>query len=664
MKNFQLFRYLKKWMPFIIAFFIIMTALAYKMLESRQKYTASAVIEYSNAEAASGLAPDGTAIDVTEIYSSANMTKVMSNLGLSPDNYSLDALCASIRVEPVIKEEAAESGEEESEENRPKPTAYIVSCTLDSSSSRSRVRDILNELLDVYFSDFSSKHINQEQVNNQTKDLANTDYDYLEMVESIDQQLTETIWALDARHMRMKDFRSADTGYSFADLCNQFILLQDIEVSKLYAQVLGNRITKDRDLLINKYQNRIASYGLTGEKARESSADVQEVIASYVEKMRQSGNTDIDHNYILNDIYDERWESGSLVNRTGEYDELLRNWTEHQNSLDYSLVDIAYCEYVIGVYRDGNTQLVVQAGTGSPPAETETGGEGTGSEESGAGAPAARNASGDILPISIVPPSQSGVTSDMVEGELRSLLDRMNELYRAVDRTNSEYNEYLGAATIRILSSVAVHSAYNMRAYLSMIAVFFLVVGCCGAILFGRLGDILEYLFLKDHLTGCMNRLSFDNYIREWEKRPLLPLEMCCMNLQIMNQRDMNDTYGREAVDHATKEFGRILRELFEARKNSFVGYNGSGQFWAFFERDAGETAEQELERFTVVVAQVLPDIRLQFQAGAVGARETASFRIRGLISQAVKARKPYVTGRPAGEGGRHEEGAPETGAG
>ena len=93
---------------------------------------------------------------------------------------------------------------------------YIVSCTLDNHGSDGQARNILNELLDVYFSHYSNKHINQDQVTNQTKNLIQTDYDYLEMVEAIDAQLAETIDSLHVRYMRAQGFRSIDTGYSFA----------------------------------------------------------------------------------------------------------------------------------------------------------------------------------------------------------------------------------------------------------------------------------------------------------------------------------------------------------------------------------------------------------------------------------------------------------------
>ena len=138
MKKFELFRYLRKWMLLIIAFFCIMTVLAFQTLEKRQRYTASSVIEFTNESASEGYAPDGSEIDVSEIYSSSNMTKVMDNLGLSHEDYSLDTLCAGITVTPIIEEQdknIQDAVNEEGEEYTFFPTVYIVSCTLDNHGS-------------------------------------------------------------------------------------------------------------------------------------------------------------------------------------------------------------------------------------------------------------------------------------------------------------------------------------------------------------------------------------------------------------------------------------------------------------------------------------------------------------------------------------------------
>ena len=624
MRKFELLRYLKRWMPMIVLFFVIMTAGAFRALEKPQSYEASSVIKYSNEGAADGLAPDGERIDVSEIYSSANMARVMENLGLSYDRNSLDVLCSGITVTPIIEqqdENIRDAVNKEGEEYTIQPTAYIVSCTLDSSGSAALARNILNELLDVYFSDYSNKHINVGQIDNRMKELADTDYDFLEMVEMVEAQLADTVDSLHTRYMRAQDFRSVNTGYSFADLRDQFSLLREVDVPQLYALILGNQITKDRKVLINKYQNRIANYELSSAKAQENIQDILEVINSYVDKMRESGNTDLDSEYILGDVYeDERMadDGGNYrpTNRTVQYDTLLRSWVSSHNDWDYAEIDAAYCRYIISVYSD--------KGTGAETAGQEASGSGeAGAEAAGSGS--------------------DRVTAEDIQSRISHMLARMNELYEIVNETNVEYNEYLGAANIRILSSAAVSSAFNMKLYQAVIAVFFLVIGCCGAIVLGRAGDILEYLFLKDSMTGCMNRVSCDNYIQRNEQR-LLSVNMCCMSLQITNQRELNQIYGRKGADDVLKEFGRVLQEVFGSRKNSFIAYNGSGQFMVFFEKASQENVMQEAGRLSIILMQSLDDYSVSYQMGAVNAGEEALFWIRGLISGAVKNGKPYST--------------------
>lgn len=665
MKKFQLFRYLKKWLPLILCFFVVMTVFAYEILGSRQKYTASAVIEYCNEEAKDGYAPDGSQIDVAEIASSANMAKVMANLGLSNENYSLDALCAGISISPIIEEQAEsiqEAVNEEGEEYTVQPTSYIVRCTLDSSGSKGLVREIFNELLDVYFSDYSSKHINQAQVNNRTRNLMDTDYDYLEMIERINAQLVDTTESLDYRCMRSPEFRSVDTGYSFADLRDQFTLLGDVNVYRLYSLVLGNRITKDKEVLLDKYANRIANYNLDGQKAQEDTGEVLDIIRSYVDKMRQSGNTDIDATYILPDVYGEDWEersvSGQHVDRTVQYDELLRSWIAYQNQWDYARIDAAYCRFIIQLYQNGSASLEEAsklfednsnegASEGMSAAETS---EEAAKEENptavNADMEAEKEESGAVetdetWPVIDVSSSGGDVTGEQVEEEIRNVIDRMNELYAIVEKTNEEYNEYLGATNIRTLSSVSVNTEFNMKLYMMVIAAFFLVVGCCGAVILGRLGDILEYLFMTDHLTDCRNRLSCDNYIHSWERRTL-PANMCCVNLQIRNQRELNAVCGREEADRVLREFGLVLRELFGNRKSGLVAYNGSAQFLTFFEKSAGESIEQEMKRLTATLELRLPDTPVIYQAGAANAGEDSLFVIRNLISKAVRESRKY----------------------
>ncbi len=655
MRNFQLFRYLKKWMPGIVLFLMVMTIGSYLILSSNQKYIARAVIHYSNEGAVNGLAPDGSEIDTSEIYASSNMARAMENLGLSQDLYSVDQLCSSIAVTPVLKEEdvaVQEALNEQGEKSEEKPTDFIVTCTMDSriaGADDDFVRNLLNELLNVYFARYSEDHINEKPISNTMKGLRVDQYDYLEVVEQIDSLLEDTFRTLNNFANKEMFFRSAATGYSFHDLRDDFQMLRNVDVYHLYSLILGNRITKDEELLVSKYMDLIARYGLTASEANEDLEEVDRICDAYVEKLRSSGNTKINYLYILEEVYDYRrheqdGEEGWYVevDHTVEYDTLLRYRAGAMDKAGRAAIDMDYCRFVLEAFGHGEEaeqalrlamSETVKNDTAIAPeaiaAETE---EAVVSREWGA------------RPAAFYQVRSSKATAEEVEAEINALMARMNELFDIADRTNEEYNEYLGAQNIQTLSSVSTDNAFNMVLYMAIIAFALLIIGCGIAVLLGRGEDILEYVFLRDRQTGCMNRLACDHYIIKKSKE-IIPSGFCCVNLQICNQREINRDLGRKEGDKILETFGRVLREVFENRDNSFVGYNGSGQFLSFFEMStAEESLAPELERLNAVLRDQVNNYPVAYALGGAYAMEIGHYQIRTLLSEAVNQRQNYVT--------------------
>ena len=77
MKKFQIFRYLRKLLPFIIIFCLASTYAVYYKLSGSNTYVASEVIHFNDELAEKGLAPTGEKLDVNEIKSSVVMSKVV-----------------------------------------------------------------------------------------------------------------------------------------------------------------------------------------------------------------------------------------------------------------------------------------------------------------------------------------------------------------------------------------------------------------------------------------------------------------------------------------------------------------------------------------------------------------------------------------------------------
>ena len=663
MRDFQISRYLKKWLPLIIIFLVAMTAVSWRLLSVFHKYTASAVIEYLNPGASTGYAPDSTKLDLTEIYSSANMAKVMDNLELDSTVYSLDKLCESITVEAVENEQSAaiqEAYNEAGEEYTEIPTEYIVSCTMGAPADEELVRRILNETLDVYFEQFSEKHINTGELHNSTSGIADTDYDYLEMTEMIDGSINDAIETLDIMYNVSPTFRSSETGYSFQDIANEFRLLGNINISRLYAEILGGKITKDQEVLIAKYNNRIAQYGLTMQKAEEDIAEVKAIIDAYVQKMRESGNTDMDYNYILNEVYDNYFTDDggrNFVDQYVEYDTLLANLVGYNDTWDYATVDIAYCEYIIDVFQDMSGEEIM-SGLNEENVDDPSEGTYVNDQESAEAAALEIPEGADPTEAQFVTEpvaseleiaavreldSTDAASAEQIKSQIATVTMEMDELYALAEASNREFNAYLGAQNIDILSSTECHENYSIKLIGAALVVIFILIGCTLAVVVGRFEDIITYMFLTDKNTGCRNRVSCDRFIQSHEKL-VLPSSFCAVSLMLNRQRELNMKLGRDHVDAILKHMGNVLSNIYGDKTDSFIGYNGGGQFWVFYELGRDEQPQSSLHDLVAYLRSGTGDSGYNFSAGYAYAEGEGTNKLRSLISRAAENSKSYDT--------------------
>ena len=181
MKSLKIMKYLKKILPFIIVFCVLATCAINYKLKGSNTYVASEVIHYNDPQTEQGLTPIGTKLDVNEIKSSAVMSKVVSRLDLT-GTYSVDSLISRISVTPILDEDKVAQKEaklEEGEEYIYEPSSYIVSFEATNSEGEVFARTILDEVLDVYFAEYSQKYVNVAPAKNAIENIENGNYDYI-----------------------------------------------------------------------------------------------------------------------------------------------------------------------------------------------------------------------------------------------------------------------------------------------------------------------------------------------------------------------------------------------------------------------------------------------------------------------------------------------------
>ena len=563
MKNFQILRYLKKLLPIIVVFCLLTTYAVYFKLSRSNTYIASEVIHYNDEQAEKGLAPTGDKLDVNEIKSSAVMSKVVDRMGLT-GIYSVDSLISRIDITPIEDQDKVAQKDaklEEGEEYIYEPSTFIVSFAATSGEGADFARTILDETLDVYFERFSQKYVNVAPANNTIENLNKNDYDFIEMMELIDTSIDTTLTTLYQRIEQNTYYRSTETGVSFSELVDDFNYLRQVKVSALFSKIYKYQITKNKPVLISDYTTRIDSNNISNEKDKSIVEDVVTVIDAYVTKMRESGNTNITYEYILDNLHERNLQE-YVGDQTVTYDELIYSWRDHNESKAHSIIDSAYCKYILNTF----TKCSGKCGD--------------------------RCENSDLTCTQLCNEEYVAVREE-VEREIDMLLEELTVLYDATTKTNDEYNKYLGASYISVLSSSSVRESVNVVLY-TAIAFFFLMILCCGgAIVLGRAGDIINYIFYTDHLTELNNRAYLDKYLKSKDKK-LLDDGVVYSLVDISNLAQINTECSREAGDEIIKMFTLYIKECFGKSKTEYI-YNGNGSFVILTEESDYITVEDIL---------------------------------------------------------------------
>lgn len=614
MKELDVFRYLKKYRTMIILLSILAGVSFFLIAQLYiQQYTAVTVIEYTGSQASEGLSPDGSDIDTSEIYATNLVSQAMKALGIEYTEATTDDIRMNIQVEPVITEEdlqvqqsKLENGEKDYEFI---PTRFVVSFNCGVGNGKEYPRKVLNQILQEYAVYYGKNHVNTSLAANPVSDITSKGYDYLEMAEVMDSTLENMIEHLSDKVEWNSEFRSSRTGRSFQDLQEEFEFIREVEVRQLLSEILEGRVTKDRDLLLDKYKNRNNNLEISNSAATFEIDRIRGIIASYEDAMGEfnAGAASISEsdpngedkqanalqNNVLPDVYDDwnRDEDGNWnpVDRTAEYDQLLIKYIEDRTLYEQNLIEKEYNNYILSVFNR------------APAVSSET-------------------------------------EQEKIREEIGSLAEKINALQTVYYETNDEYNEYLGARNIVMLSSVRVTERFPIMIFTVLIVIIFGVLGCAGAALFGRIEDFIEYYAFTSKVDGLPNRAKCDQFIAIRERKPIQE-GFACIVFKMANLQMENARLGREAGDKMIKDFVEILTSVFAPSDKVFVGNNGAGQYLIFAENMEEEQVNAALFQVSVVLMEKAQSCGyfIELQSGHACAGKEQCFYIRELISIAMK---------------------------
>mgnify|MGYP004480491813 CR=1 FL=1 len=202
-----------------------------------------------------------------------------------------------------------------------------------------------------------------------------------------------------------------------------------------------------------------------------------------------------------------------------------------------------------------------------------------------------------------------------------------------------------------MLSSVGVTEKISINKFTILIVVVFGIFGCLGAVVLGRLWDIIEYYMFTNKTVNLPNRARCDRFIADMESK-MLSNSFVCIAFRITNLQDENERLGRSAGNQMMKTFARVLTGIFVPSKTVFVAYNDSAQYLVFAEDYNPEQVRASLAHMRTVMAQKCEReaFQIEYDEGYACSGEEQSFYIRRLLSIAL---------RRLSESGRKEEEKP-----
>ena len=619
MRKFSVLRYLKQFSLLIFLFSVIGALLILFYGKSQQHYIASTVIQYTNSKAKEGYTPDGSPLNVEEIYSSAVIDAALTDLGYQANIDSIRSNCYVEEVIPeaqqILNEALLEKGE------NPSFTAdtYRVYYVGENDTGEDYARNMLDAIINNYYEFYAQKYVEEPLPSNGVSVLEGGDFDYIESAQVLEDSVSAMLDYLLDKRASQPYFRSVETGYTYDDLYHIYYFLYNYEIPSLYAVILSNAETKDIDLLMSRLTNECEDIQLYITNREERAAYLKDLIDNYSERNKEmmnyhyhDSNQDIGTEYILKDVEHDQESS----NKETTYDGLIREYVQLNIGIRQRTLEMEHNEYLLTVFEN---------------------------------ALSARR--------------RETLTPEEISEKIDHCVSLASEYYQYVENSGHELNRQLSANYLAMISSINVQPAVNLKLYIVIAAVLFALVGGVGAVLLGRALDFIDYFRYVDKTVQLPNRARCDAYIDEWSDR-VLDENFSCTVLKMDSLNSMSSEYGRKAGDQVLKDFALILKNYGDLY--GFMGYNGSGVFFAFFPDCSSEKLDVILEaigRQVMSYNNLNPEYGIHYICGKAVSSADGVFEIRDLLrlalqrmnsGQAVSAseRVPGENGTEDGQGG------------
>ena len=261
-----------KWLIALITIVaLILTGIGtYIMIPRTQSVVAIIELNYPGIEL--GQNPDGTQFDIQQLKSPYVIESALEELSLTNSGVKLEEIRRNIDITSIVPNEISQLTERMIKQGREYvyyPNEFKVTYKVNKAFSYNQGIQLIETIIIKYKEYFYTLYADVKTIENTIGTLDFSTYDYPDIVEVISTQIEGIHEFLEEKNEEDSNFRSSETGYSFADLNRSFDILRTVDATKLASLVNANTLTKDRDRLIKDYEYKVKRMEL--EMAKKSS---------------------------------------------------------------------------------------------------------------------------------------------------------------------------------------------------------------------------------------------------------------------------------------------------------------------------------------------------------------------------------------------------------
>lgn len=344
-----------KWLIALITIIaLILTGVGtYIMLPSTQSIVAIIELNYPGVEL--GKNPDGSQFDIRQLKSPYVIENALKETGLDNSGIKPDQVRRNIDITPIIPNDIAQTAETMIKQGNQYvyyPSEFKISYKVNKAFSYNQGIALVETIINEYQKYFYTLYSDIKTIEKTIGSLDYSAYDYPDIVEIISTQITGIQEFMTEKTEEDSNFRSAETGFNFADLNRSYDILKTVDTSKLESLVNTNTLTKDRLKLIKDYEYKVKRMELDRAKKNSEAEEARRLMDQFKKE-----------DFIL--IPDSKGNELRTENPESYYNILAETAitssveaTNLQHEIDYYNKEI---ERLVSVAERINTQLIQEA---------------------------------------------------------------------------------------------------------------------------------------------------------------------------------------------------------------------------------------------------------------------------------------------------------------